>query len=389
MSESIPLSVPYLNGNEWKYVKECLDTNWVSSAGKFVDLFEQNICKYTGSKYAVACVNGTAALHISLILAGVGSGDEVIVPTLTFIAPINTVKYVGAEPIFMDADKYYNIDISKTIDFINNETNYKDGYTYNKHSGKRITAIIPVHVFGNPVNLEPLIAVCQKKNIKVIEDATESLGAYYNRGVLSNKNCGTVGDIGCYSFNGNKIITTGGGGMIVTDNEYYAERAKYLTTQAKDDEIKYIHKEVGYNYRLTNVQAAIGVAQLEQIEKFIEIKKRNYEIYKNNLQRIPGLSLGETPEYAEANYWFYALKIDEERFGNNSNDVFQYLKENNIQVRPVWHLNHLQKPFTKNVTYKIENAYELHKRTLNLPCSISLSRNDILKITTLLAEDYD
>ena len=389
MSESIPLSVPYLNGNEWKYVKECLDTNWVSSAGKFVDLFEQNICKYTGSKYAVACVNGTAALHISLILAGVGSGDEVIVPTLTFIAPINTVKYVGAEPIFMDADKYYNIDISKTIDFINNETNYKDGYTYNKHSGKRITAIIPVHVFGNPVNLEPLIAVCQKKNIKVIEDATESLGAYYNRGVLSNKNCGTVGDIGCYSFNGNKIITTGGGGMIVTDNEYYAERAKYLTTQAKDDEIKYIHKEVGYNYRLTNVQAAIGVAQLEQIEKFIEIKKRNYEIYKNNLQRIPGLSLGETPEYAEANYWFYALKIDEQGFGNNSNEVFQHLKGNNIQVRPVWHLNHLQKPFTKNVTYKIENAYELHKRTLNLPCSISLSRNDILKITTLLAEDYD
>ncbi|MCK4826699.1 aminotransferase class I/II-fold pyridoxal phosphate-dependent enzyme, partial [bacterium] len=259
MSELIPLSVPSIQGNEWKYIKECLDSEWVSSAGKYVDKFEEEICRYTGAKYAVACVNGTAALHVSLKLVGVQPADEVIVPTLTFIAPVNVVRYLNAEPIFMDADDYYNIDAQKTIQFIKNESEFRNGFTYNKKTGKRISAIIPVHVFGNAVNLEELIPICKKRNIKIIEDATESLGTAYTKGKFAGKHTGTIGDIGCFSFNGNKIITTGGGGMIVTNNPGYAQKARYLTTQAKDDKIHYIHNDIGYNYRLTNIQAALGV----------------------------------------------------------------------------------------------------------------------------------
>ncbi|MCK4815244.1 aminotransferase class I/II-fold pyridoxal phosphate-dependent enzyme, partial [bacterium] len=259
MSKLIPISVPTIQGNEWKYIKECLDTGWVSSAGKYVDKFEEEICRFTGTKYAVACVNGTAALHVSLRLVGVQPTDEVIVPTLTFISPVNAVRYLNAEPIFMDADDYYNIDAQKTIRFIKDESEFKNGFSYNKKTGKRISAIIPVHVFGNAVNLEELTAICTERNIKVIEDATESLGTIYTKGRFTGKHTGTTGDIGCFSFNGNKIITTGGGGMIVTNNEEYAKRARYLTTQAKDDQVRYVHNEIGYNYRLTNIQAALGV----------------------------------------------------------------------------------------------------------------------------------
>ena len=225
MSELIPLSVPSIKGNEWKYVKECLDTEWVSSAGKYVDLFEQKIAEYTGAKFAVATVNGTAALHVSLIIAGVKAGDEVIVPSLTFIAPINAVKYANANPIFMDSDKYYNIDSEKTIEFIKNETSFKNGFTYNKKTKKRISAIIPVHILGNAVWLDELVPFCKERNIKIIEDSTESLGTRYTEGNYSGKHTGTIGDFGTVSFNGNKIITTGGGGMILTDNEEYARKA--------------------------------------------------------------------------------------------------------------------------------------------------------------------
>ncbi|MBP9096199.1 MAG: aminotransferase class I/II-fold pyridoxal phosphate-dependent enzyme, partial [Ignavibacteria bacterium] len=249
----IPLSVPSLKGNEWKYVKECLDTEWVSTAGKYVNLFEEKVKEFTKSEFAIACVNGTEAIHISLLLCGVEAGDEVIVPTLTFIAPINAVKYANAEPVFMDSDDFYNIDIEKTIEFIKNETTFKTGFTYNNKSGKRISAIIPVHIFGNAVMFDELIPLCKERNIAVIEDATESLGTIYTAGNYKGKFTGTIGDTGCFSFNGNKIITTGGGGMIVTNDAGKAEKAKYLTTQAKDDEVRYVHHEIGYNYRLPNV----------------------------------------------------------------------------------------------------------------------------------------
>jgi len=383
MSELIPLSVPCIQGNEWKYIKECLDTEWVSSSGKYVNLFEKRISEYTGGKHAIACVNGTAALHISLLLAGVKPEDEVIVPTITFISPINVVRYCQAFPVFMDADKYYNIDIEKVINFIRKETIFKDGFTFNKTSKRRISAIIPVHVFGNAVRIDNLVPVCKERNIKIIEDATESLGTRYFSGKYSGKHTGTIGEFGCLSFNGNKIMTTGGGGMILINNEQTAYNAKYLTTQAKNDEVRYVHDEIGYNYRLTNIQAALGVAQLEQLPGFIKIKKRNYNTYKQGIDQIPGLHLAETPDYANNNNWMYALQIDQEKYGKDRDKLMAFLS-NNIQTRPLWYLNHLQKPFKDLQSYNIEKASALWENTLNIPCSVNLTANDIKKVINLL-----
>ena len=391
----IPLSIPSIQGNEWKYIKECLDTEWVSSAGKYVSLFEEKICEFTGSKYAVACVNGTSALQMSLLLSGVRPGDEVIVPTLTFIAPVNVVKYLGAEPVFMDCDDYYNINVDKVVDFLKKETRIKKDmsiddassngwYTFNKKTGRKISAIIPVHVFGNAVELEMLVPICRERNIKIIEDATESLGTFYKKGIHKGKYTGTVGDFGCYSFNGNKIITTGGGGMIVTNNKYYADRARYLTTQAKDDEVRYIHNDIGYNFRLTNIQAALGVAQMEQLAEFLKIKAINFELYKREIKNIPGLDLAEPPDYAKNNHWMYPLQIDKEIYGKNREELMTFLLKNNIQTRPVWYLNHLQKPYRHSETFKIEKAIDLWERTLNIPCSTSLTELQISLVCTYL-----
>jgi aminotransferase in exopolysaccharide biosynthesis len=376
----IPLSVPSIKGNAWKYVKECLDTEWVSSAGKYVDKFEEDICKFTGAKYAVACVNGTAALHVALRLVEVITGDEVIVPTLTFIAPVNAVKYLEAEPIFMDCDEFFNLNVQKTTQFIKDETEFKNGFSINKRSGKIIKAIIPVHMYGNAVDLEILLPLCIERNIKIVEDATESLGTFYLKGVFKDRFTGTVGDLGCYSFNGNKMITTGGGGMIVTDNVEYAKKAKYLTTQAKDDEVRYIHNEIGYNYRLTNIQAALGVAQLEQLPHYLKIKHGNYNLYKKGIDEIQGLHLAEIPAYASSNHWMYQLLIDKRVYGKNKEELMQYLFENKIQSRPIWYLNHLQKPYKDCQTYKIEKADKLLEKTLNIPCSVNLKEEDIYRV---------
>ena len=380
----IPLSVPSIQGNEWKYIKECLDTEWVSSAGKYVDLFEQKIAEHTGAKYAIACVNGTAALHISLLIGGVKPEDEVIVPTLTFISPINVVRYCNAYPVFMDADDFYNIDVKKTIQFIEEETIFNDGYTYNRKTNRKISAIIPVHIFGNAVDLEKLVPICKERNIKIIEDASESLGTVYSKGKFSGKHTGTIAELGCLSFNGNKIIATGGGGMIVTDNKEYAKRAKYLTTQSKDDEIRYIHNEIGYNFRLTNIQAALGVAQLEQLPGFVKIKARNFELYKEPINKIPGLHLSESPDYAINNHWMYPLQIDKDVYGKDREQLMAYLSENQIQTRPVWYLNHLQKPYKICQNYKIEKAIQLWEKTLNVPCSVNLKENEISRIINVL-----
>ncbi len=380
----IPLSVPHISGNEWKYVKECLDTAWVSTAGAYVGRFEDNLCEFTGAAHAVACVNGTAALHISLIISGVEAGDEVLVPTLTFIAPINAVRYLHAEPVFMDCDDYYNIDPAKTIEFIQKETVLRDGYSVNRQSGRRIKAIIPVHVFGNAAALEELIDVCRERNIRVIEDATESLGTVYTSGPNAGKHSGTIGDFGCFSFNGNKIITTGGGGMIVTDNAEFAEKARYLTTQAKDDAVRYVHDEVGYNFRLTNVQAAMGVAQMEKLPEYVDIKRRNFRRYREEIHHINGLELAAAPPYADANYWFYALQIDADNYGKDVEATMQHLSAQKIQTRPVWYLNHLQKPYAACQHYKIEKAVVLAGKTLNIPCSVNLTDQDIRTVVGAL-----
>ena len=380
----IPLSVPSLNGNEMQYVKECIDTEWVSSAGKYVDLFEKNIAAYTGSKYAIACVNGTAALQVSLRLAGVEAGDEVIVSTLTFIASVNAITYNNAKPIFMDADKYYNIDAEKTIEFIKNETVFKNGFTYNKKTNNKITAIIPVHVWGNACWLDELIELCNKQNIAIVEDACESLGTFYNNGKYEGKHTGTIGKLGCLSFNGNKIITTGGGGMILTDDESLAEKAKYLTTQAKDDPIRCIHDEIGYNFRLTNIQAALGVAQLEQLPAILKRKKEIYDFYQSTIENIEGLSLSKVPDYADNNHWLNLLQIDNKVYNEDREVLMKRLEENGIQTRPVWRLNHEQKPYKDYQYCKIEKAEKLVKNSLCLPSSSNLSNENLNKIVSVL-----
>lgn len=380
----IPLSVPNITGNEMAYVKECIDTEWVSSAGKYVNLFEKNIAKYTGAKYAIACVNGTSALQLSLQISGVKPGDEVIVPTLTFIASINAINYNGANPIFMDVDNYYNIDIDKTIEFINKHTIYKDGFTINKKTGKRITAIMPVHVWGNAASLEKIIFLCNKLNIAVIEDASESLGTFYRLGEYKNNHTGTIGKIGCISFNGNKIITTGGGGMILTNDSSLAEKAKYLTTQAKDDPIKYIHNEVGYNFRLTNIQAALGVAQLEKLPEFLKKKKEIYQLYVNEINKIEGLQIAKVPDYGSNNHWMNILKIDSKIYMKDRDLTMKILEQNGVQSRPIWWLNHKQEPYKNSQSFKIDKAEKLLIESLCLPSSSNLKINEIDKIIGVL-----
>jgi dTDP-4-amino-4,6-dideoxygalactose transaminase len=291
---------------------------------------------------------------------------------------------MNASPVFMDCDNYYNIDAEKTIDFIEKETTFRNGYTYNRKTGKRISAIIPVHIFGNAVDLKPLITICDDRNIKIIEDASESLGTRYLPEYLEGRHTGTIGKLGCLSFNGNKIITTGGGGMILTNNAEYAEKAVYLTTQAKDDQVRYIHNEIGYNYRLSNIQAALGVAQLEKLPEYLEIKKNNYELYRSLVKDIAGLKIAEVPVYADNNYWMYALQLEPDIYPSDIELLMAQLEEKGIQTRPVWKLNHLQKPYNKFQTYRIDKAIELHKCTLNVPCSSNLKEQQIEKVVNYL-----
>jgi len=382
----IPLSVPHLAGNEWTYVKECLDGGWVSSAGPFVTRFERELAAYVGAAHAVACVNGTAALHVALRLAGVEENDEVLVPTLTFIASVNAICYQGARPVFMDCDEYYNLDVDKVARFLNERTDFSGGYTVNRTTGRRIKAIVPVHVFGNAARLEPLVRLCRERNIRIIEDATESLGTRYNADYLGGAHTGTVGDFGCFSFNGNKIITTGGGGMLVTNDAEAAERARYLTTQAKDDEVRYVHGDIGYNYRLTNVQAALGVAQLETLPAFLRTKRKNWEAYRAAVAEIEGLHIAPGPDYADNNYWMYALQIDAARYGKDREQLMEHLRQAGIQSRPVWHLNHLQKPFVGEQHFEIEKAFELAEITLNIPCSTNLTDAEVARVVDALRQ---
>ncbi|MBT6936385.1 MAG: aminotransferase DegT, partial [Candidatus Marinimicrobia bacterium] len=287
-------------------------------------------------------------------------------------------------PIFMDADKYYNLDSEKTIEFIKNETVYKNGFTYNKNTDKKISAILPVHVWGNACWLDELIELCEERNIAVVEDACESLGTIYNSGKYSGKHTGTIGKMGCLSFNGNKIITTGGGGMILTDDEALAEKAKYLTTQAKDDSIRYVHDEIGYNFRLTNIQAALGMAQLEQLPKILKRKKEIYDFYHKEIEKIDGLSLSKVPDYADNNHWLNLLQIDNSNYSEDREELMKRLEDNGIQTRPVWKLNHEQKPYKEYQNYKNENANKLVAKSLCLPSSSNLTNENIEKIINQL-----
>jgi len=372
VTRSIPLSVPNLKGNDKKYVTEAIDTEWVSTGGAFINRFEYAVKDYVKSEGAVACQSGTAGLHLALLLCGVKSGNAVIVPTLTFIAAVNPVRYVGAEPIFMDCDESLCMDSQKLREFCSTYCSFLDGRLIDA-AGRHIKAVLVVHVFGNLANLEEICDIAAEYNLKVIEDATEALGSYYLTGKYIGKFAGTIGDIGVYSFNGNKIVTCGGGGMIVSDNIELLRLAKHLSTQAKIDDVYYSHDMVGYNYRMTNLQAAVGLAQLEQIEDFIRIKKRNYYEYQN--QGIPLLPFksGTRP-----NYWFYSY------LSNNRDELIEYCLKNQIQVRPIWQLIHMAAPYSKSSVYKIERALFYYERIVCIPCSSSLKSDDITRVIRVI-----
>ncbi|AGA70606.1 putative PLP-dependent enzyme possibly involved in cell wall biogenesis [Desulfitobacterium dichloroeliminans LMG P-21439] len=383
MSRFIPLSVPNLKGKELEYVTHAVEAEWISTGGPYVNDFELKVAEYVKVKGAVSCQNGTSGLHIALLVCGVTREDEVIVPTLTFIAAVNPVKYIGAEPIFMDCDDSLTMDANKLLEFCQNECSFIDRKLINNKTQKHIKVVLVVHVFGNMANMEKIMAIAEQYNLKVVEDATEAIGTYYTEGIYTGKFAGTIGSFGVYSFNGNKIITTGGGGMIVSNDEALLKEAKHLTTQAKSNELYYTHDEIGYNYRMTNLQAALGLAQLEQLESFIKIKEENYNLYKEKIQEIPGLSLLDFKSGIRSNYWFYALKCDRE-CSLSRDEIIQYLLSKNIQSRPIWGLISEQKPYLTSRTYKIEKAKHYLACIVNIPCSTNLAKEDALYVVECL-----
>ena len=378
-----PLARPVLAGNEWDYVRECLDTGWVAT-GRFIGIFEQRVRELTGAPEAVACASGTAALHVSLLLAGVGPGDEVLVPSLTFIAPVNAVRYVGAEPVFLGCGDFMNLDPAILAGFLDGECDPTEEGPRDRSTGRLVRAVIPVHVFGNPCEMARIIQVCRLHGVAVIEDACESVGSRWSSGPLAGRCTGTVGDYGAFSFNGNKIVTAAGGGMLVTGDPERAERARYLIDQAKDDGMRYVHDVVGFNYRLNNVQAAIGAAQLEELPGFIETRKRNHAHYAAALEGVPGLRFLGVPEGTAPNYWFYSLLVEPTEYGMDREALMIALERVGIQARPLWRPNHMQAPYRGSRAYRVERAVWFWERLLNLPCGGDLTDADVDEVVAAI-----
>ncbi|HEY8258072.1 MAG TPA: LegC family aminotransferase [Gemmatimonadales bacterium] len=376
----VPLCVPEIGGNEWRYVKECLDTGWVSSVGSYVDRFEQELAGSVGVQFAVATTSGTAALHTALLVAGVERDDEVLVSTLTFIAPANAIRYVGAWPVFIDAEPtYWQMDPEQAVRFLERGCVWRDGALYNHVTGRRVRAVVPVHILGHPVDMTPLLEAARKYGLAVIEDATESLGARYGEASV-----GHLGDVACFSFNGNKLLTTGGGGMLVTDDEAWARRARYLTTQAKDDPIEYVHQEIGFNYRLTNVQAALGVAQLERLGEFVERKRGIAARYAQALGEVEGVTpMAEAP-WATSAWWMYTVLIDEMAFGRDSRALLKALDGVKIQTRPLWQPLHCSQAHLGAYHLPCPVAERLNREALSLPCSVGLGEEDQRRVTDMI-----
>jgi len=365
----IPLAVPHLGGNEWAYVQEALDTNWVSSVGPFVDRFEELTAARLGAGHAVAVTSGTAALHLALLLAGVEAGDEVVMPTLTFIAPANAVGYLGAHPVFVDAEpEYWQLDVEKVAEFLERECAPEGGVLVNRRTGRRVRAVLPVHVLGHPVDLDPVVELAGRYGLVLIEDAAESIGARYRSRAL-----GTFGLAGCLSFNGNKVITTGGGGMLVTDDAELAARARYLATQAKDDPVEYVHGAVGFNYRLSNVLAAIGCAQLEVLEEHVAAKRAVADRYRDAFDSVPGLTVMREAPWAFSTHWLTTVLVDPADVGFDSRELLRRLSNAGIQSRPLWQPLHLSRPFADAQSYRCEVASRVAAQSLSLPSSVGLS----------------
>ena len=382
----INLSVPNLSMDILDNLKECLESGWVSTGGRFIPEFETKVKNYMKTKFAAGVQSGTAGLHMSLQVLGVQRDEEVFVPTLTFIAAVNPTTYLGASPIFIDCDDSLCMDPIKLEKFCSEESDFKEGVLVNKKTNKKIRALVVVHVFGNMADMEKIMDIAKKYNLKVLEDATEALGTYYTEGRYKGKYAGTIGDIGVFSFNANKIITTGGGGMVVGDNEELVEKVRFLSSQAKKDTLYFIHDEIGYNYRMLNLQAALGTSQIDQLESFIETKIKNYEIYKEELEKIEGLEILPFVEGIRANHWFYSLKIDKKKYGIGRDELLQKLVDAGIQTRPIWGLIHQQKPYSACQNYKIEKALYYYDRILNLPCSSNLTEKEVYQVIEKIKE---
>ena len=382
----IPLSVPEIRGNEWKYVKECLDTGWVSSVGPFVERFENEVAEFVGTRLGVATVNGTAALHIALRVAGIEPGDEVLISALTFIAPAYAIRYIGAFPVFVDAEpQYWEMDPQRVATFLEKGCQWREGALYNRSTGRRVKAILPVHILGHSVDFDSILELARKYNLRIIEDATESLGAKYR-----DRMVGRLGEIACFSFNGNKIITTGGGGMIVTDNEEWARKARYLTTQAKDDPLEYVHNEIGYNYRLTNLLAAMGCAQMEQLPEFIAAKRRIASAYSKALGCVPGITPMHEAPWAYSTFWLFTILVDRRIFGMDSRALLRRLEQAKIQTRPLWQPLHRSKAFADCGAFDCTVADQLNRDALSLPCSVAIVEEDLQAvIDTVTSSKHD
>lgn len=380
----IPLSVPNLKGNELKYMTDAIETEWVSTVGSYVEQFERELANYVGVEQAVSCQNGTSGLHLALLVCDVGADDLVFAPALTFIAAVNPICYVHAEPIFMDCDDSLCLDPVKLRKYCTEECTIKNGVLMDNQTGKGIKAVVVVHVFGNMAKMEEILSIAQEFHLKVIEDATEALGTYYTGGALQGKFAGTMGDVGVYSFNGNKIMTTGGGGMLVSPDPAKLKRAKHLSTQAKSDELYYTHDEIGYNYRMTNIQAALGVAQLEQLETFINTKAENYQHYQEGISAIDGLELLPFCENIRSNYWFYSISCD--NYYKSRDELLQWMQGNKVQGRPIWGLICQQKPYESCREYEIELAEKYYEHIINIPCSSNLSKIDVEIVLEVLSK---
>ena len=362
------LHEPTFFGNEWDYLKECLDSTFVSSVGKFVDRFEHDLAQYTGVKYVVATVNGTAALHIALKLAGVIQDDEVLIPALTFVATANAVAYCNATPHLVDSEEStLGIDVVKLRSYLLDHTEIIAGQCVNTVSGRIIRAVVPMHTFGHPVDMDALLHLAEEFNLAVVEDAAESLGSIYK-----GKHLGTFGRMGVFSFNGNKTITTGGGGAIITNNPGLAKRAKHLTTTAKLPHAwEYRHDEVGYNYRMPNLNAALGCAQLEQLPRFVSAQREIFNRYQSVFNNIKGVKLMSEPQGCRSNYWLQTLVIDKE-FSTYRDEILEFVNSAGFMVRPTWVLMNQLQPFLASPAMDLSGAASLAERIINIPSSPKL-----------------
>lgn len=369
-SRTIALHEPQFAGREWEYVKDCLDSGWVSSVGDYVDRFERNLVEYTGAHHAVATSNGTSALHIALLLCGVRPGDEVLMPALTFIATANAVSYTGATPHFVDSEtRSLGVDAERLEAHLSEIAVISNGNTINRRTGARIGALVIVHVFGHPCDICALSEVARRWALPLVEDAAESLGS-----TLKGRHTGNFGLVSALSFNGNKVITTGGGGAILTNSSELGWRAKHLTTTARvPHRWSFIHDEVGYNYRLPNINAALGCAQIEQLPQLIENKRNLAALYRLAFSLVPGATFIDEPAGARSNYWLCSILLDQEN-KTDRDDLLAALNEAGYASRPIWTLMHRLPMYAKCPRMSLEVAESLEARVINLPSSSSLGR---------------